>query len=519
MPPPPDAFAPPRGLEATPLRLIPHALRPLPPLAQEMFERFMLAFGGRAVHINGYTYLGGGSGEPAAALEPAPDRDSRRAWERHALPRVRAICEGLWSEDYERWPLAELGQAAPGYFAEAARGFAYTMQPLMAAAAPASALMAFCAEKLAALGDRDQLVAALLQGVENESAARGLRLEALTPLAQASPELFAAVRAGDLAGARAAAGGEAFAQAFAAYLDAYGRGSQTWWELHTPTWREAPAAALRLLAGYAPDPSRGPTEAHARAAAGRAATIARAEAALAGEADRERFRALTDAAADYVFVIEGRAHWQQNCVGALRPLCLALGRKLAGADALAAPDDVFHLRLEEAGSLAANPSPAMLATIAARKAEFASWAALRPPLTLGPPAPAPPADAPPNPIALMFGGPAEETDDPLLLKGKGASQGIATGRARVAFSLEEAEALQAGEVLVCPFTAPAWMPVFTTAAAIVTNQGGVLSHAAIEAREYGVPCVTGTQFGTERIPDGATVTVDGLAGTVRIHAP
>lgn len=118
----------------------------------------------------------------------------------------------------------------------------------------------------------------------------------------------------------------------------------------------------------------------------------------------------------------------------------------------------------------------------------------------------------------MFGGPAEDTGDPLLLKGKGASRGVVTGRARVAFSLEEAEALQPGEVLVCPFTAPSWMPAFTTAAAIVTNQGGVLSHAAIEAREYGIPCVTGTESGTERIPNGATVTVDGLEGTVRIHA-
>ncbi len=513
-----NVFEPPHGMEEVSLRLSPHALRPLPALAQEMFERFMLAFGARAVHLNGYSYLGGGNGEPAAALEPSPYEDGRRAWELHALPRVREICEGLWSEDYERWPLAALGQAAPGYFAEAARGFAYTMQPLMAAAGPASALMVFCDEKLGALGDRAQLAAALLQGVDNESAARGLKLEALAPLAQASPELLAAIGAGDLAGARAAADGEAFAQAFDAYLEEYGHGSRTWWELHTPTWLEAPGAALRLLAGYVADPSRGPAAAHARSAAARAETIARCEAALAEEGDRERFRALVEGAAGYVFVIEGRAHWQQNCVGALRPVCLALGRKLTDAGALADPDDVFHLRLDEAGPLAASPSGAMLATIEARKAEFASWAGLRPPLTLGPPPPAPPAGSPPNPIALMFGGPAEETGDPLLLKGTGASQGVVTGRARVVFSLEEAEALEAGEILVCPFTAPSWMPVFTTAGAIVTNQGGALSHAAIEAREYGVPCVTGTEFGTERIPDGATVTVDGFAGTVRIHA-
>jgi pyruvate,water dikinase len=275
---------------------------------------------------------------------------------------------------------------------------------------------------------------------------------------------------------------------------------------------------LRLLAGYVANASRGPGAAHARSAAEREATIARCEAALSDEADLERFRALVASTVDYVFVIEGRAHWQQNCVGALRPACLALGRKLADLGALASAEDVFHLRLAELGALAADPSGTMLETIEGRKAELEEWAGLSPPLMMGPPPPPPPADAPPNPIGLMFGGPAEKTDDPMLLKGKGASRGVVTGRARVAFSLEEAEALQAGEILVCPFTAPSWMPVFTTAAAIVTNQGGVLSHAAIEAREYGIPCVTGTESGTQRIPDGATVTVDGLEGTVRIHA-
>ncbi len=513
-----DAFTPPAGMEEVPLRLLPHALRPVPVLAQEMFEGFMRAFGARAVHLNGYPYAAtGGGGMPTATLEPPQSNDGREAWEGHALPRIREICEGLWGTDYEDWPLGELAQALPGFFTEAARAFAYTMQPLMIVAGPTSQLLVFCGEKLGELGDRDRLVASLLQGVENESASRGLELEALTPLAQGSPDLLAALRAGDLAAARKEEGGEAFAEAFDAYLERFGRGSQTWWELHTPTWRETPATALRLIAGYVENSARGPAEGHARAAAARSEAIARCEAVLTDEGDRERFRSLIAGAADYVFVIEGRAHWQQNCVGALRPVCLALGRKLAERGALASAEDVFHLRLEEVGSLVTNPTAIPENVIATRKAELAAQGEMTPPITLGPPPPPPPADGPPSPMMLMFGGPAEQTGDPLLLKGKGASSGVVTGRARVVFSLEEAEALQEGEVLVCPFTAPAWMPVFTTAAAIVTNQGGVLSHAAIEAREYGIPCVTGTEAGTQRIPDGATVTVDGLAGTVRIH--
>ncbi|HCV00531.1 MAG: hypothetical protein CL897_04130 [Dehalococcoidia bacterium] len=513
---PVDEFKPPSDLEETPLRLIPHALRPLPFLAQAMFENFMLAFGGRAVHIKGYTYLGGGSGTPNATLDPSPYSEAREAWEKHALPHVQEICEGLWSGNYSSWPLEELVQAIPGYFSEAARAFAYTMQPLHVVVGPASALMVFCREKLKDLEDPDHLVASLLQGVDNESAARGQKLEELAPLLQASPTLLAAARQGNLTAARAAEGGQVFGQAFDAYLEHYGYGSQTWWELQTPTWREAPEAALRLLAGYVSNPSRGPIAAHARSSTERTEIIAKCESSLAGNEDRTQFRALVEGAADYVFVIEGRAHWQQNCVGALRPMCLALGKKLVDCGALASPEDVFHLRIEELGQLAIEPSIKMLNEIEERKADLETWGKLAPPMTLGPPPPPPP-DGPPNPMALMFGEGAEQTGNPLLLKGKGASRGVVTGRARVVFSLEEAEGLQLGEVLVCPFTAPSWMPVFTTASAIVTNQGGVLSHAAIEAREYGIPCVTGTESGTEQIPNGATITVDGLTGTVRIH--
>jgi pyruvate,water dikinase len=83
--------------------------------------------------------------------------------------------------------------------------------------------------------------------------------------------------------------------------------------------------------------------------------------------------------------------------------------------------------------------------------------------------------------------------------------------------LTEADKLQSGEVLVCPSTAPPWTPLFAIACAVVTDSGGVLSHSAIAAREYGIPAVVGTMVGTHRIPDGATVTVDGAQGIVRIE--
>ena len=87
-----STFQPPTGLEGVSLRLIPHVLRPLPPLAQEMFETFMLAFGGRAVHLNGYTYLGGGSGGACrrAGAFALPGRP-RRLGAARAAPRPRDL--------------------------------------------------------------------------------------------------------------------------------------------------------------------------------------------------------------------------------------------------------------------------------------------------------------------------------------------------------------------------------------------------------------------------------------------
>jgi pyruvate,water dikinase len=88
--------------------------------------------------------------------------------------------------------------------------------------------------------------------------------------------------------------------------------------------------------------------------------------------------------------------------------------------------------------------------------------------------------------------------------------------ARIVRSLDEADRLAPGDVLVAETTTPPWTPLFATLAAVVTDTGGVLSHCAVVAREYGMPAVVGTGDGTDRIPDGAAVEVDGDAGVVRI---
>ena len=90
------------------------------------------------------------------------------------------------------------------------------------------------------------------------------------------------------------------------------------------------------------------------------------------------------------------------------------------------------------------------------------------------------------------------------------------GIARVLTSADEIGDIQDGEILVAPITAPSWAPVFSKIQATVTDIGGMMSHAAIVCREYGVPAVTGTAYGTQNIKTGQKIRVDGSAGTVTI---
>jgi len=102
------------------------------------------------------------------------------------------------------------------------------------------------------------------------------------------------------------------------------------------------------------------------------------------------------------------------------------------------------------------------------------------------------------------------------LSGFAASPGVAEGPARVIFSADGIADLRDGEILVAPLTAPSWAPVFGKIGATVTDVGGIMSHAAIVCREYGLPAVTGTAFATKNIKTGQRIRVDGDAGTVTV---
>ncbi len=117
-------------------------------------------------------------------------------------------------------------------------------------------------------------------------------------------------------------------------------------------------------------------------------------------------------------------------------------------------------------------------------------------------------------ISVWLKGPADSS----RLEGMGASPGIVEGLARVIRSPDELDQIQDGEILVAPVTAPSWAPVFSKISATVTDIGGMMSHAAIVCREYGLPAVTATGSASAVIKTGQRLRVDGTAGTVEVLA-
>ena len=111
---------------------------------------------------------------------------------------------------------------------------------------------------------------------------------------------------------------------------------------------------------------------------------------------------------------------------------------------------------------------------------------------------------------------ADRPADTEQLSGTPGAHGRHTGPARVLLSAAELDRLQPGEIVVCRYTDPSWTPAFRIAGGIVTEAGGVLSHAAIVAREHRLPAVLGVAQATTAIPDGCTLTIDGSHGTITL---
>ena len=328
------------------------------------------------------------------------------------------------------------------------------------------------------------------------------------------------------------AAGRDWLAAFDAWLAQFGnRISAGHLDVMYSTWKEDPAPVLDTIISYFGRMDAGwhLHQARAEVMRQRDEVLATVEARLEPDALKVFHRLLPVAQQVYAFQEDHGFYIDAGSTAVLHNTLMACGRRLARLGLLEQAEDVFFLTyndlVEVLGDLARNEKIGLYhhqalvpSLIAERKADWESALDADAPLTVGN-IPSTMSD----PIALKVFGIVDEVLHPRgekqvveRLEGFAGAAGVIEGPARVILSFEEFPTLQSGEILVCPATSTAWTPLFLKIAGVVTDTGGMLTHAAIAAREYGIPAVVGTWNATNSIRDGDIIRVDGTAGVVEV---
>ncbi|MCP5523617.1 MAG: hypothetical protein H7A46_18925 [Verrucomicrobiales bacterium] len=301
-------------------------------------------------------------------------------------------------------------------------------------------------------------------------------------------------------------GGRHFLAAWDDFMAEHGHHCRGELELHNARWHETPDYILGLVRGYLQSIGQlDPVENQRRLAAERIRLTEECRRRLKSPLKRWIFsRSLRRAQKLAV----NREEWKNQAVRhitVLRRILLRLGGQLFERGTLAQPDDIFFLEVGEVRSVADGQATFDVdSAIAKRREEYARNLELEPPpLVIG-------RYRPEDLDAPHAGGEAT------TLTGIPVFPGVVTGPARVILRTNDHDQVLPGEILVAPFTDPAWTPYFVSAAAVVMDQGGILSHGSIVAREYGLPSVTSVGSATRLIRTGDVIEVDGAAGRVVI---
>jgi len=271
-----------------------------------------------------------------------------------------------------------------------------------------------------------------------------------------------------------------------------------------PTWRDEPSAVLGMVDALMADPTALDVDTIDHQQTVQFTATREQVAARLSPLFRRWFLHSLDMARRYVVTREESLSYHERLCGALRRLVLELGARLAAGGQISQADDVFYILESELGA-AARGQRDLKPQIARRKRAYQrvvaahqrgeNWIVASGGL----------------PPAVL---PRRRAREGHLLVGVGASHGRVTGKVCVVRDLAEASRLEKGDILVTPMTSPAWTPLFSLAGGIVTDVGGPLSHAAIVAREMGIPAVLGTKRATSLLTDGQRITVDGTGGFI-----
>ncbi len=305
-------------------------------------------------------------------------------------------------------------------------------------------------------------------------------------------------------------GGPAVRAALDAWLERYGMRCPGEIDLTTTRWVERPAMLAPLLLGHVRNLE--PGDAERRFARGRR------EAAAARRELLDRLRALPDGAAKAAETermierlrtfIGYREHPKYGMVGrylVYKRALLAEAERLAGAGALEEAEDCFFLTFDELEA-AVRTNRVEEGLVAQRREEHRGNRALSPPRVMT------------SDGEVVVGRYRGREVPAGALTGLAVSAGTVEGRARVVLDPAVAD-LEPGDVLVTPHTDPSWTPLFVTAAGLVTEVGGLMTHGAVIAREYGLPALVGVEHATTAIRDGQPVRLDATDGYVEVLAP
>jgi pyruvate,water dikinase len=367
-------------------------------------------------------------------------------------------------------------------------------------------------ERVAPL-DAERIAHSLTSGIRDvESARPGIGIMHVAALARRELEARTAIERESTTGLDAVPEGPT-RRALQSFLELYGDRAIREAELSTPRWKEDPRPVLRML--------RAALRTEALQMEG---TIARAKAHADGEMARlvpklnifqqTILRHLVARAQRSARLRERMRAWVTRVLGMLREAALDADRRLLRRDPeleanwsaladsgspLAAVRSVFLLTIDEVVVALQTSQVELAPLVQARRAELArDRARPDPPATF--------VGTPPPVVLPPWGGE--------VLRGLPASAGVVQGRARVLLREDQMDALQPGEILVVHTTDVGWTPLFLVAAGIVTELGGPLSHAAVVAREFGVPSVVNVTGATHAIRSGDVLRVDGDRGMV-----
>jgi rifampicin phosphotransferase len=303
-----------------------------------------------------------------------------------------------------------------------------------------------------------------------------------------------------------------FLAGWARLIAEHGHRAPNEWDIRQDSWTTRPTIALDLIDRLRhQSDDRSPHVAKAKAAAERERLSAELLAMVEGdETAHGTLAAGLSSAANW---LAWREQGKNACIRLIHEAKLAMhevGQRMVDQGTLPTKQQIMNLLDSELDAFLADPS-SMADTIAERERAFQHLHTLEPPYIVGK-VPVPPVSEWAKRNAANV--PQAAVGD--VLQGGPGSPGVVTGRARIVLDPLEAPDLEPGDILVAPTTDPSWMPLFLSVAGVVTNVGAVGSHAAIASRELGVPCAVSVQRATDRIPEGATITMDGSTGTVTI---